>query len=276
MTMSWLESIILGLISGISEFLPISSSAHQQILINLFGITNQDPVRDFFIHSAMFAAVLINCRSFLDHVKREKALMHRHRGTAIQNLRALSDWRVIHGSLLPLLLPMLLLRFLLKTDDNLMLTVLFLTINGIILFLPDRMVSGNKDARFMSAFDSVLIGLAGALSAFSGISRIACTYSVSLTRGVARKHAFTWSLVLSIYAIALLCALDIGAIFTTGLLGFWGNLHLYVFSAIASFIGSYAGIYFMRNLSARPSSGGFAYYCWGAALFTFILYLTVN
>jgi undecaprenyl-diphosphatase len=274
--MSWLESIIFGLVSGISEFLPISSSAHQQILLNLFGITGQDPVRNFFIHSAMLLAVMLNCRSFLDHVKREKALLQRHRGTVNQNPRALRDWRVIHSSILPLLLPMLLFRFLVKTDDNLILTVLFLTINGIILFLPERMVTGNKDARFMSAFDCVLIGSAGALSAFSGISRIACTYGVSLTRGVARKHAFTWSLVLSIYAIALLCALDIGAMFTSGLSGFWSNLHIYAFSAIASFIGSYAGIYFMRILSARPSSGGFAYYSWGAALFTFILYLTVN
>ena len=50
MHMNWIESIIYGLISGAAEFLPISSKAHQDLSMLLFGISQTDPVRDFVVH----------------------------------------------------------------------------------------------------------------------------------------------------------------------------------------------------------------------------------
>ncbi len=276
MNMNWLESMIYGLFSGISEFLPISSSAHQQIMLHLFGIDARDPVRDFIVHIAMLIAATMACKSFLDTVKREISYSGRSQYSSYQNARVLQDRRLIQSAILPMLILMFLLRYVLKLKDNLLLASLLLTVNGIIVFLPVRMVQGNKDARFMSAFDSLLISCSGALSMFSGISRIGCTYGVSIARGAAKRHALAWSLTLSIPALASLCFMDLITIFTVGVVGFWGSFLTYILSGITAYLGSYIGVSFMRLLISKPTGSGIAYYCWGASLFSFILYLTIS
>lgn len=275
MNMNWLESLIYGLLSGISEFLPISSAAHQQILLHLFGIEARDPVRDFFVHIAILAAVITTCKPFLELVKREQSLRNRNSRSVTHNFAALQDWRVVQGAIVPMLIAMLFLRYIIKFPGNLLISALFLLINGVILFLPERMVQGNKDARSMSALDSILIGLSGALSVFSGLSRVGCTYSVSIARGAAKKHAFTWALLLSISALVCLSFMDIVAMFSGVSVAFWSNLFTYILSGITAFFGCYISISAMRFLVARPSNNGFAFYCWGVSLFSVILYLTV-
>ena len=275
MNMSWLESLIYGLFSGVSEFLPISSSAHQQIMMHLFGVDARDPVRDFIVHTAMLIAVIMACKSFLDTVKREASYAGRRKYATYQNFRGFYDKRMIQSAIQPMLIPMFLLRYVLKLNDNLLLTSLLLTVNGIVVFLPDRMVQGNKDARFMSALDGVLIGCSGALSAFSGISRIGWTYGVATARGAAKKHALTWSFVLSIPALACVCFMDIITVFSVGTVGFWNSFFTYLLSGATAYVGSSVAISAMRLLIARPT-GGLAYYCWGLSLFSFVLYLTIG
>ena len=273
--MNWLESLIYGLISGVSEFLPISSSGHQQILLSLFGINERDPVRDLFTHLAMLLAIVISNKSLIDLVKRERSVSRKNRNSVRQNMRALLDWRLVRNSVLPLLITMFLLRFIISPSNSLLITVIFFAINGFILYLPNRMMQGNKDARSMTGLDSTLLGCSGAISIFPGISRLGCTYSVAVIRGADRKHAVSWSLILSIYALAIICVLDLFSIFSTGAPGFWGNLFTYILSGITAYLGSNLSISAIRFLVVRPSNNGFAYYSWGASLFTFILYLTI-
>lgn len=273
--MSWLESLIYGLISGISEFLPISSFAHQQIALHLFGADGRDPVRDFFVHLGMLIAVIAACRSFMDLLKRGMNANGAGGYTGSQNNRAFMDWKLIQTALFPMIIGMLFLRYILKIEGNLVLTSLFLAINGVVVFLPNRIIQGNKTARSMSAMDGVMIGSSGVLSVLPGISRVACTYGVSVIRGAARKNALLWTQILSIYALACLCLMDLISIFGVGEINFWGNFLTYILSGLFAYAGSYVGIYIMRFLTGRPGGNGFAYYCWGASLFSFILYLTV-
>ena len=271
--MNWFESLIFGLFSGISEFLPVSSPAHQQIMLQLFGVDERDPVRDLFIHTAMLLAVILSCKPFLDLVKRERSANYSRRN-ATTNMRTFYDWRLVRGMLLPMVIGTFLLRFLCSPSESLLITALFIAINGVILFLPERMVQGNKDARSMTKLDSILIGSAASVSVFTGISRIGCTYSVSVARGADKKPALLWSLILSIWALAILIIFDFASLFTMPV-DFWSNFHTYILSGITAYLGSYLGIFIMRFF-ARASHTGFAYYCWGASLFCFILYLTVS
>ena len=55
--MSWLESLIYGLVSGFSEFLPISSRAHQDLMLLLFGVEGHDPIRDMLVHATMLFSI---------------------------------------------------------------------------------------------------------------------------------------------------------------------------------------------------------------------------
>ena len=128
----------------------------------------------------------------------------------------------------------------------------------------------------MSLLDSYLIGIAGALSAFPGISRIGSSTSVAYARGAVRQNALNWALLLSIPALVALMGMDILNIITNiSAVNFWSSFLYYILAAGSTYIGGCFGILLMKFLTVRTGFSGFSYYSWGAALFTFILYLTV-
>lgn len=275
MNMSWFEGLIYGLISGISEFLPISSHAHQRILMLLFGVESRDPVRDLLVHLAILLSVYSGCRGMIEHLRRETQQKARS-GKYMHTARSHLDLRLVKNAAVPMLIGLLVLTYIFGLDGNLLVTALFLLINGIILYIPDRMMQGNKDARSMSVFDSFLIGSAGALSAFTGISRIGGTVSVAVARGADRQNALNWSLILCIPALIALSGIDVIRIFSAaGSLNVWGNFLSYLLSAAGAYFGGCFGIRLIKSLTVRIGLSGFSFYSWGAALLSFVLYLTV-
>jgi len=106
-----------------------------------------------------------------------------------------------------------------------------------------------------------------------GISRVGAVTSAGIAQGADREQALRWSLLLSIPALVVLLAMDVYSIMTVGL-GAVAILQT-VLAAVAAFGGAYVGIRMMRFMAVRAGFSGFAYYCWGAALFTLLMYLTV-
>lgn len=276
LNMSWLEGLIYGLVSGITEFLPISSQAHQRLLMQLFGAQHRDPVLDLFVHIALVMSLYSGCRSMIEHLRRERRQrLHNRRGNS-QTARILMDERFVKNAALPMLIGILVFSYTFKTDTDLLSAAAFFLINGIILFASGRMMQGNKDVRSMSYFDSLLIGGFSALSAFTGISRVGCTTSASIARGADRQHALNWALLISIPALLLLAGIEILKIISGGFLfNFWSNFFSYLLSACGAYIAGFYGLRLMRFLAVRIGFSGFAYYCWGASLLSFLLYLMV-
>ena len=95
-------------------------------------------------------------------------------------------------------------------------------------------------------------------------------------RGVDRNHALNWAFLLSVPALLLFMFFDIVNLFTIplGAVSFVSVL-LYFVSAIAAYCGGYLSVLMMRYLAVHTGYAGFAYYSWGAAMFTFVLYLIV-
>ena len=271
MNISFLEGIIYGFVSGLTEFMPVSSGANQQVLLHLFGADLLDPVRNFFVHIGLLLCVLTCSRTLLETIKRERRSAFRAR----YQTRASADADFVRSAMLPLILCMIVVRFMIKLEVSLILTSLFLILNGLIIFLPDRMMKGNKDAGLMTPIDSIMIGAISGLSVISGFSRFGCTYSVSVVRGAAKNHAFTWSLLLSIPALICICFFDIVSMFSGPTISFWSNFISYLFSGITAYTGAYLSISAIRSLTARAGLSGFAYYCWGLALLSFFIFLTV-
>lgn len=271
--MSFLESLIYGLISGLSEFFPISSPAHQQLIKQLFGAQTQTPVQDLFVHIGLLVAVMFSCKTYLELGRRERYIQRRRSRHTRQPHQY--DRNLVRQAAFPMLIGILALRFILNLHDTLLLSAIFLLLNGIILFIPERMIQGNKNARHMSSFDSLLIGASGALSAFCGISRIGSTYSVSVARGAAKKHALNWSILLSLFALSMLAFIDVVAIFTTHT-AIWPNLLSGIFSGVTAYLGGVISISIMRFIINRPATTEFSYYCWGVGLLSFVLYLTIG
>ena len=276
MDMNFFESCLYGLFSGLAEFLPVSPEAHQVLLRQLFGIEGKLPLLNLLVHIGVLLAVFYGGRDTLRRLHREYQLrrMPRKRRRRPSDTQSAADLSLLKTALLPLLLGVLIY---IKSQNwqlspHIVAPLLFL--NGILLYIPMYLPSGNKDARSMSPLDGLLIGFAAMLAVFPGISRIAATTSVATARGAEPQHGYRWGMLLAIPALAVLILFDLIAIVTVGLEGvkFIAILQ-YLTSGVTAFIGAYLSIMLARNILQKTGIFVFSYYCWGAAIFTFILYL---
>ena len=189
--MNLLQSLLYGLLSGVSEFMPISSFGHQSVLRILFGAAQWDPVMDLFVHISLCLTALFVFRGNIEGYVREMGIQqHRSR-----KRRSFADPRRTYEIRLLITASVVMLGGLLLTalgrnlEAKPLLTCLFFVANGIMLFIPDYVRQTNKDARMLSGFDGLLIGAASALRIFSGISGVGMGLSVALLRFFPREAA---------------------------------------------------------------------------------------
>lgn len=278
MDFSFLESIIYGLLTGFAEFLPVSAPAHGAMLMKIFGVQSENLLLRLLVHGGAFAALVTACRGQIGHIQREMRLARvpKRRRKRQPDQKIMLDVKIVRTALVPTLLGFLLFYFTQSWALDLSKIALFLALNGIVLFIPRLLSSGNKDSRSMSALDSLLIGVCGGLSMVPGLSRMGITTTAALARGADRQEALSWSLVLSIPVLACIIGIDIYSLISVGAAAvtFAAALQCLV-AALASYCGAFAAITFMRFIAVKAGFSGFAYYSWGAALFAFILYMTI-
>lgn len=274
--MNLFESIIYGIISGLAEIFPVSAQANQMVLRQLFGVAQKEPIRDLLVHIAIFAAILLACRGMFAKIRREQVIAHRMRRnpSQIRTLKGVYDMRLVRTAA-PIMLVGMLGNLLFKDIyQNRPLFSLLLLINGALILIPTYMHQGNRDARTMTGLDGMLIGFAAALSAIPGISRNGVIMFMTLIREADKNNGVIWALILSVPAMVMLALLDIIAMFTVGI----GSITLmvlvgYLLSMVFAFIGAYFGVTFIRMLITRSDYSVFAYYDFGLALLSFVLYL---
>ena len=271
--MSAIESIIYGFVSGLAEFMPVSPQAHQSILMRLFGLSVREPIRDMLVHIAILIALVTTCRTLFSHFKISSRTHNRH-NRRVAPRQEIYDIRLAKTAVFPLLIGLLFYFTTRKLETNHLVLVLFLILNGIIIIIPEYARHGNKDARFMSGGDAVIIGLLGAASIFPGISRIAAIDSYTTLRGVSRTNSINWLFLLSVPVLVIWIFIDLILLFILPIakITFISFLH-YLLSALSAYFGGYLSIALMRYLSVHTGYSAFAYYSWGAAMLTFVLYL---
>lgn len=275
MDLNWFEAIIYGLVSGMSEFLPASSRAHQAIMRQLFGGGNTN-VLDLMIHLAIFVSLILSSQKPIRLLNRTRKILvlpsnrrkrePDHQLAALLQLLKTACW------------PVVLTAFLFVITDRISSRLQFLAIciaaNGIVLYICWHCRSANKDARFMSGMDAFLIGFSSALGVVPGISRVGMGISISMMRGVEPRRAADWAVLISIPAVAALCVADI-IVIATGTAGTLSFLLLvkYLTSAVFACLGSLLGIRALKFLAANRVIGWVSYYCWGLAMFAFVLFM---
>ena len=276
MNISLIESILYGLFCGFAEFLPVSSQAHRNILNCLFGVDQEEPLMAMFLHIGALLALVVSSRSLLQRLQRELEIKRvaRRRSRRQPDELAVLDMSLVKTASIVMLLGLVFYFQAATWNGNLPMVVLFLVANGIILHIPMYLPKGNKDARTMSRLDAVLLGIGSALSALPGISRVGVSTSVGIARGATPQNAYKWSLLISIPALAAFIVLDLIGVVSAGLgqLDFSFILQC-ILCGCTAYIGATAGISLMKMVVHRSGIENFSYYCWGAALFTFILYM---
>ena len=274
--MNFFESLIYGIVSGLTEIFPVSAEANQMVMRHLFGVPQKEPVRDILVHIAVLIAVFLACKGMFTKIRREQVLAYRMRRnpSQIRALKGVYDMRLVRSAV-PIMVVGLFAN-LLFTDfyDRRPLFALVLLINGALNLIPIYMHQGNKDARIMARADSGLIGLAAACSAVPGISRNGAIMFMTLVRKADKQNGLTWSLLLTVPALIVLLILDFISIFTVGVSAVTiGVLGGYMVSMLAAFAGAFLAVNTLKVIVLRSDYSGFAYYDFGLALLTLVLYL---
>lgn len=278
MNLNWLESIILGFVSGLAEFLPVSAEAHRIVLLKVFGGGSETALLRFFAHLGAVAALIVATRQHWGLLLRERAILHTPmRKRARQpNPQAITEWRIIFQIFACSLVGLLFYIRVSSMGDQLAKLCFLVAANGLLLFLPTRLVTGNKDYRTITPLDSVCVGLVGALGVLPGISPAGAVLSAFSARGIGRTYACGLCLLLLIPYLGVMTLLDVAGVLSAGVALLTVQALLRgVVSMFFSFAGAFLGIEILRRILIRVNLEKFSYYCFGLAMFCFVLYLTV-
>lgn len=184
-----IKSIILGIVQGLTEFLPISSSGHLAILEKYFGIA-EPVVLATFLHFGTFIATVV---FFL------KPIITIIKGLAKGEKESINYIIYIIVGTIPIVLFALIFRTQIEQSFiNIPIVGIFLGITGVILLLTSIVKRANRKVKLLSAF---LIGLSQMLAVFPGISRSGMTISTGLFSKVSPEESFKFSFLLSLPAI---------------------------------------------------------------------------
>ncbi|MFH1238542.1 MAG: undecaprenyl-diphosphatase UppP [bacterium] len=266
--MGFLDSVILGIVQGLTEFLPVSSSGHLVLVQNLLGLNNIDVLFDIFLHLGTLAAVIIFLRKDLCNI--------------VLNLGRLNQWRTNPEIKMLYLIvvasvPTALIGFLFKDYFEKMFTSMavvgcFLIVTGFLLFLAERFsVSGkNKNVLVVTAGDALIIGLMQGLAIAPGISRSGATISAGLWRGMNRELAARFSFLLSIPAILGASAFKIKDYKQMAIT--IDRLPL-IMGTIMAFFSGYLALAILFRIIRTRKLDIFSYYCWLVGLVVVVKYL---
>ena len=273
--MSILSSILLGLIQGVTEFLPVSSSGHLAIAEHLLGMKGLE-VPEFFdvlLHLgtlvAVFAAYWSDIREMiLELVYGVKDLARGATPTPVPPARRLI-LLIIVGTL-PLFAVLPIKDLVEGLGNNMYFVGGALVVTGCLLFASDRVRKGRKTEKTASLVDVLLVGVAQAVATCPGISRSGTTITAGCFVGFERKFAVRYSFLMSIPAILGANILNIKDALDTVV---WTEVPVYLVGvAVAAAVG-HACIRLLKMIAEKGKFGFFAYYCWAAGLVTLILTL---
>ena len=276
MDLNWMQSILYGLVSGLTDILPVSARAHQVLLEKFFGISGNEGWMDLIIHLAILGALYFSSQSQIIRFSRARALARvpKRRRKRPLDVRTLMDMSMLKTMLVPAFLGLVCYQFTRDMASNLMLVSVCLFINGIILYIPQFFPTANRDSRTLSRLEGLLMGLGGAASIFPGISAIGAAVSLGSICGVERGYALNMALLLQMILEAGFLVYDVIGLFAggAGMLSFSIFLRMILTGAVA-FSASLLAIRLMRYLASNHSFSLFGLYCMGLSLFTFILNL---
>lgn len=274
--MFYLYTAFLGLVQGIAEFLPISSSGHLSLLQNFFGLKSAEETNlflDVLLHLGTLISVFIYYRHDLMDMIREfirgcGALVHPIEGEIHPPAARRMVLLIIVGTL-PLFIVLPIKGYIDNLYGNNWFIACALLATGFLLFFSDRIAHGKKTERSATLLDAVLIGCSQALATVPGLSRSGTTISAALLLGCRREFAVRFSFLLSIPAViganilALVDAIQVGID--------WKLMPAYLLGVVVSAVAGYFAIRLVNMLSNRGKFGNFAYYCWGVGLVALIL-----
>ncbi len=267
----WLFVIVLGIVQGVTEFLPISSSGHL-VLLQVFWRQPQLGAEkllllDATVHFATLLAVLWIFRSRVVQLLRVPLsyvvpikLTDRERADGIRLW-----WLLLIGTIPTAVIGLLLQQQIERAFTSALAVGISLLITGVLLFFAGRHAVNNRSLSKMRIWDAFIIGTMQGLAIFPGISRSGFTIGAGLLLGLRQELAAEFSFLLAIPAILGAMLIEVLKIhreqISSSLFG------PYLVGGLFALITGIIALRWLLRLLQRGRLGYFAYYCWGVGIF---------
>ena len=252
--MSYIEAIVLGLVQGLGEFLPISSSGHLVIFQNLFGLSenaSENQLIVVLLHVATLIAVVVAFHGLIWRLICAA-------GRIVRNIfTGKFSWKTIQALFSSLLL----------VGGALLITAFLLTLADYITRKYAQSGHVGKTGEKLTVKDSLIVGLFQCLALAPGISRSGSTITAGLLCGFDRKQAVEYSFILSLPAVvgsAVLKAGDAIELLPTVDIG------PYLVGMVVAAVSGYLAIKLVELVVKKDKFGAFAYYCAAAGILAIV------
>ena len=273
--MTYFSAFLLGLVQGVAEFLPISSSGHLAIAQNLLGMKDAGSIPEFFdvlLHLGTLVAVFAAywqeiCEMVVEFFRGAKDIGRGTTPTPVPPARRLIILIVI--ATLPLFAVLPIRDAVQGLGDNMMFIGAALIVTGFLLFGSDMMRKGKKTEKNATWIDALIVGVGQAIATMPGISRSGMTITAGCFTGFERKFAVRFSFLMSIPAILGANILSIGDAVASGIV--WAEVPMYLVGVATAAVVGYLCIRLLKMIADKGKFGFFAYYCWAVGLLTLVL-----
>lgn len=264
--MDLLQSFFLGLLQGLTEFLPVSSSGHLALARALLG-RNLEPGITFeiVVHFGSFCSIIVYYRKLIGEIISD--LLKSLSPGGIKEGRAATDpnTRLVFIILLSMI-PAMIVGFTLRdTIESIFLNPFFIScmliVTGFLLFSTRFVTNPDKP---VTTGRGLMMGIAQALAILPGISRSGSTISVGLFSGIDREHVANFSFLMVLPVLAGAMLLEIIEITRYGIES--AAMMSLLIGFLTSFISGYIALTYLIILLKREKFHYFAYYCWAIGI----------
>ncbi len=268
--MDFIKAILLGIIQGLTEFLPISSSGHLVIGSELLNFNDPGIAFEVFLHLGTLLAVIVVFR-------RELTLMVRALFTPSEKRRQDPElnrmflWNiyVVIATLPAVVVGLFLKDSIEQVFDNILITFFMLAVTGTIMLLTSKLSDKSKE---VSSSRSLLIGVAQAIAILPGLSRSGSTIFTGMLLGINRETAARFSFIMSIPAILGAAVLKLGDLVSAPPAG--NELVSIGAGTLASAISGYFAIVLLMGIIKKGRLHWFGYYCFLVSAIGFTWYFS--
>jgi undecaprenyl-diphosphatase len=250
--LSWLQMAVLGIIQGITELLPISSTAHLRVIPGILGWRDPGSAFSAAMQLASFVAVVVYFRKDIGSLGRATS-----RAVISRNFSS-PDFRVVLGILLGTL-PLVIAGFLLKPVLNgchspmrgLLVVGSASIVMSLLLALAEKMARHRRTFEQITLRDGLIVGLAQAFALIPGVSRSGATLTAGLFCGMERETAARFSFLLGLPAVTLAGLYELLVLFKAGLSSEgWITLLIgLVFASLTAFFAIYGLLHYLERRS---------------------------
>lgn len=275
--MSIWTAALLGLVQGVAEFLPISSSGHLSIINNLFNLSEVQNGHLFFdvlLHLATLISILVvYWNDILQMIYEVLGFVNLgpYAGQRQDRYPSARMFIMIVIATLPLFLVLPIRKQLESLYYQNVFIGVAIILTGCMLYVADKMLPGKKTERTMTLSDALIIGLCQCVATIPGLSRSGTTITAGIATGLRREYAVKFSFLMSIPAVLGANILSFADAIKAGI--DWAYVPAYLVGMVLALLSGIASIHFIRYISAKAKFGGFAYYCWVVGVLAIVMSL---